>query len=121
MKKGYNDLFARNEYAYKLDSKGLEGLIMQATGLEKGSRTLDAIRKTFQALNSFADFDKELVAEESDGEAESVGLVHTPAPPGAEAARLNLSYTIYLNLPRTNDISVFDAIFRSLKENLLTP
>ena len=30
---------------------------------------------------------------------------------------LNLSYTIYLNLPKTDDISVFNAIFKSLKEN----
>jgi hypothetical protein len=32
---------------------------------------------------------------------------------------LNLSYTINLNLPPTSDIAVFNAIFKSLKENLL--
>lgn len=32
---------------------------------------------------------------------------------------INLSYTINLNLPETSDITVFDAIFKSLKENLL--
>jgi hypothetical protein len=31
----------------------------------------------------------------------------------------NLSYTINLNLPETADVEVFNAIFRSLKENLL--
>jgi hypothetical protein len=32
---------------------------------------------------------------------------------------MNLSYTINLNLPATSDISVFNAIFKSLKENML--
>ena len=33
--------------------------------------------------------------------------------------RLGLSYTINLNLPATTEIEVFNAIFKSLRENLL--
>jgi hypothetical protein len=33
---------------------------------------------------------------------------------------LNLSYTINLNLPATSDQAVFNAIFKSLKEHLIT-
>ena len=33
---------------------------------------------------------------------------------------MNLSYTINLNLPATSDIAVFNAIFKSLKENVLS-
>jgi hypothetical protein len=33
---------------------------------------------------------------------------------------INLSYTINLNLPATADQAVFNAIFRSLKEHLLS-
>lgn len=32
---------------------------------------------------------------------------------------MNLGYTINLNLPATSDIAVFNAIFKSLRENLL--
>jgi hypothetical protein len=32
---------------------------------------------------------------------------------------MGLSYTINLNLPATTEIEVFNAIFRSLRENLL--
>ena len=32
---------------------------------------------------------------------------------------IGLNYTINLNLPATNDVEVFNAIFKSLKENLL--
>jgi hypothetical protein len=44
-----------------------------------------------------------------------------PPPPAAtvQSNGLNLSYTINLNLPETSDVEVFNAIFRSLKENLL--
>ena len=38
---------------------------------------------------------------------------------GNEGIGLNLAYTINLNLPATSDIAVFNAIFKSLKENLL--
>jgi len=33
--------------------------------------------------------------------------------------KIGLSYTINLNLPATTDIDVFNAIFKSLRENLL--
>jgi len=33
---------------------------------------------------------------------------------------LNLGYTINLHLPATSDIAVFNAIFKSLRENLLS-
>jgi len=42
-----------------------------------------------------------------------------PPPPIQNPTGLNLSYTINLNLPETSDVEVFNAIFRSLKENLL--
>jgi hypothetical protein len=38
---------------------------------------------------------------------------------GKELAKIGLSYTINLNLPATTEIEVFDAIFKSLRENLL--
>jgi hypothetical protein len=49
----------------------------------------------------------------------------TESEAGATTSRLvlkrglGLSYTINLNLPATSDITVFNAIFKSLKEHLL--
>ncbi len=54
---GYPTLFSRNEYAHKLDAGKLEGLVMEATGLEKGASTLRSIVNTFEALRRYADFD----------------------------------------------------------------
>jgi hypothetical protein len=112
----YADLFARNEKAYSLDKAGLEGLIVEATGLDRGSATLRAIVGTFKNLVAFADFGQpEPKAKEPKEKA-------PPQPPGNEeeaALGLNLAYTINLVLPRTDDVAVFNAIFRALRENLL--
>ena len=47
------------------------------------------------------------------------GEIYQDAREAAANAGLNLSYTINLNLPETSDVEVFNAIFRSLKDNLL--
>ena len=118
---GYSDLFAANEYAHKLSNKDLEGLIKQLTGFDKSTTTLPSICGTFQALKDFADFEKG--AEGLSHEEEKTKSEHkkdvTLSPIQEEDVRLNLSYSINLVLPKTDDISVFNAIFKSLKENLL--
>lgn len=118
LKQGYTQLYDRNEYAHKLDRKALEGLIMEATGLEAGNKTLLAIRGTFDTLKGFANFDMSIdddkaqdVAELED---EEIGKGDT-----SSGLKMNLAYTINLNLPKTDDIAVFNAIFKSLREHLL--
>jgi Family of unknown function (DUF5343) len=57
IRKGYAELYKRNEYAHALDKAGLQGLIMEVTGLDKSSPTLKAIANTFEALRAFANFE----------------------------------------------------------------
>ncbi|MGQ0602909.1 MAG: DUF5343 domain-containing protein [Anaerolineales bacterium] len=117
MKVGYADLFTRNENAHKLDRKGLEGLIVQATGLDSGSTTLRSIVGTFENLKPLADFGQ------AGTSSEKPILPEMPLLPiggdEEEDIKLNLSYTINLVLPKTDDVAVFNAIFRALRENLL--
>src|SRR5262249_4264250 len=54
IKQGFSQLYDRNENVHTLDKKGLEGLIVQATGLDQGSTTLRAIVGTFEALKGLA-------------------------------------------------------------------
>lgn len=124
MKIGYQDLYSRNEYWHNLDKKELSGLIIEATGTAQGSSTLQAILNTIGVLKQYAKFDG--VEETNDDqpeektqpkiETEEIVVHHKK---GKEDLGINLSYTINLNLPETSDIAVFDAIFKSLKENLL--
>ena len=119
IRKGYSELYDRNEYAHKLDKKALEGLIMEVTGLETGNKTLLAIRGTFDALKSLADFDGESELEPHAGDTPDEEDSGEEELRGTGAVRMNLGYTINLNLPKTDDIAVFNAIFKSLREHLL--
>jgi hypothetical protein len=122
IKKGYSQLYERNEYVHDLDKKKLEGLVVELTGLEQGHATVRAIVGTFEALKAFADFNKpEPKAgtedkEKAERKKEGSGKQEDGA---GEEVKLNLAYTINLVLPKTDDVAVFNAIFKSLRENLL--
>lgn len=76
---------------------------------------------SIKALKTFADFGASEVEEVSDEIPVSLLPVPIGVPPVEDGRKLglNLAYTINLNLPATADIAVFNAIFKSLKENLL--
>jgi hypothetical protein len=117
LKTGYAPLYAVNEYVHAANDADLKGIVVQVTGAEPASSTVQAIVGSFKALKAFANFDTP--AEEE--AAEELTLVPKDAPSaGAVAGSIKLGYTINLNLPATSDIAVFDAIFKSLRANLLS-
>ena len=113
-------LYEVNEYVHALDDKKLRGLVVQVTGLDDKAPTVSAIVNTFKAFRGFARFDG------VDQPAQTA--VTTPTRDEERPARraaaieggLRLGYTINLNLPATSDIAVFNAIFKSLREHLLS-
>jgi hypothetical protein len=115
MRRGYADLYKVNENAHDLNHQDLRGLVAQVTGLEAGSATAKAIVGTFETLKKYANFGA--LAEAAPSPAAPAEIISATA---AEETGLRLSYTIYLNLPNTSDITVFNAIFRSLREHLLS-
>jgi len=117
VRKGYSQLFERNETAHKLGKKDLEGLLVEITGLQKNNSTIRSIVGTFEALRLFAKFGEEEKLTEELKEEEKQE-VHREEGVGEEL-KFNLAYTINLVLPKTDDVAVFNAIFKSLKENLL--
>jgi Family of unknown function (DUF5343) len=129
IKIGFTDIYALNEYAHKLTNTEVEGLVIQLTGLEKNNKICTSIVKTFVALKEFADFDittdnsisNENDASESDNSNNNSSQDNNHALPNlsTQNMQLGLSYQINLILPKTDDIAVFNAIFKSLKENLL--
>lgn len=125
LREGYGALFEANETAYELTDDELRDLIIQLTGVESGSRTLTAMVASFKALNEFADFADaqptfEEVADDIEADDLSEETDQTPLGPiSLEQTGLSIGYTINLHLPATSDIAVFNAIFKSLRENLL--
>jgi len=115
---GYSQLYEVNEYTHDLQNKDLEGLIIQVTGLESKSKMVKNIAASFSALKAYADFTAGL-GDSMDREDVDEPAPSPPATDRASALGFGLSYQINLILPKTDDIAVFNAIFRSLKENLL--
>jgi hypothetical protein len=122
VKHGYKDLAQVNEYFFELNDKDLLGLIVQVTGSEPNSSVAKLTLSTLKTLKAFANFEETSPAETKTttkdvviGEGEKI--TH---PLHAQRVGLNLSYTINLNLPATTDQAVFNAIFKSLKEHLLS-
>lgn len=132
MRHVYSDIFEQNEYAYDMTDKELMGLIVQLTGGDEKSSALRFTLQTFKILKDMAIFELEKepeleVVQEKDKPIHSQhsfaqSLLQYPQTQSFGATReesINLSYTINLNLPATTNIEVFNAIFKSLKENLL--
>jgi hypothetical protein len=126
LRQGYSDVFERNEYAYELPRDKFRDLIVEMTGLEKSNSAVKAIVGTFFALKNFADFDPSAGTK---ADTKAIASLQNSRDYEAEREQgesgteldvgMNLSYTINLNLPETDKIEVFDAIFKSLKEHLL--
>jgi uncharacterized protein DUF5343 len=113
---GYAPLFERRENAHQLDRTALQGLVMEATGLAKDSAVVPAILGTFSALQKLA---AGAVPDAPPSGQQLEPALSPLAPRSTRSGSLQLGYTIFLSLPNTSDITVFNAIFRSLREHLL--
>lgn len=122
IKAGYKELYLRNEYCHDLDKKEFKGLVMEATGLSHDSAKVDRIVSTFFNSKQYADF--ELKSSPSLGdidvsEDESDKDKNNDRIDNGGNLKLGLNYTINLVLPKTDDPNIYNAIFKSLRENLL--
>ena len=140
LKLGYAPLYARNEYMHSLTDEKLKGLIIEETGAGSDSAVATLIVSCIKAIKKYAVYTPKVALGVIDAEPkvqqdagtggssnqqrnaggnDSGGGSGNGVQRGSEAIGLNLAYTINLNLPATSDIAVFNAIFKSLKENLL--
>lgn len=119
MRFAYAPLTKRNEYWYAASDDDLRGLIIEETGQGDDSSVASLILNTIKQLKKFAKFEKEPEVQPP-AVIEQPPVVQQPQlPPPGQSLGLNVGYTINLNLPATSDIAVFNAIFKSLRENLL--
>jgi hypothetical protein len=132
----YHDLYAVNERLHHLDPTQVRGIVSQVTG--HGAENSRRIAGTFLALADLADIPEPGVVTvpgpsptADDAEA---GSPHPPAPTPSTAppvpptpaiappgiAGLNFRHNLEIHLPATTDISVYNAIFKSIREHLLS-
>jgi Family of unknown function (DUF5343) len=130
LRSAYSDLFLANEKAQDLSIEDLKGVI--ATKTSKGERVVTEIARTFTTLAKAADFSGAVSAPEDDQNdapadraSDSSARVQAererlpPPPPPDRHGRAAFHYNIQIHLPTTTDITIYNAIFKSLRENLL--
>jgi hypothetical protein len=117
LKNGFAELFKRNAHAHKADDAKIKDYLVQITGRKKDDQVITAILGTFNAVKSFIVGDIEELTTEKGNDLSEGNLANESS---AIQANLGLSYHINIVLPETKDIAVFNAIFQSLKQNLLS-
>lgn len=112
----YADLYAINTEIHKAPEVEIKGAISRVTG--KDADGVGRIYNTFKTLCGLATFDGAQVTSTS-AEKEEVPQEATANIPIVTPRTNEFHYNIQIHLPTTNDISVYNAIFKSLKDNLL--
>lgn len=112
----YADLYAINTEIHKAPEAEIKGAISRVTG--KDADGVGRIYNTFKTLCGLATFDiiqaAAIPAEKEETPSETTTNIPVVTPRTNE-----FHYNIQIHLPATNDISVYNAIFKSLKDNLL--
>lgn len=116
IKELYSELYAINTEIHKASEAEVKGAISRVTG--KDAEGVGRIYNTFKALCKIASFSAErpIAAVADEVEKQPTTVVEFA---GTQPRLSEFHYNIQIHLPATNDISVYNAIFKSLKDNLL--
>ena len=117
----YTDIYAINTEIHKGTEDEIKGAISRVTG--KDSATVGRYYATFKTLTGLADFTvapTKSKAEEEKKTDEGEGIQKDGSVVDITGKRLNsFHYNIQIHLPAPTDISVYNAIFKSLRDNLV--
>ncbi|HEX8572846.1 MAG TPA: DUF5343 domain-containing protein [Allosphingosinicella sp.] len=116
LRNGFAELFKRNAHVHRADDAKIKDYLVQITGRKKDDQVVAAILGTFNAVRSFVG--EAEVSEERKTETQDRQIIDLASD--SLRPNLGLSYHINIVLPETKDVAVFNAIFQSLKQNLLS-
>ena len=126
LREAYSDVFHVNEKPTLADRPAVEGLFKSK--LNSSDRVAQVQAMTFYALLGRADLNAtspptplpdQVRRDEPDDDFPEVEPDMTAINPNRPGLSTQLHYTIQVHLPATKDLEVYNAIFRSLRENLL--
>jgi len=115
----YSDLYTVDENIHAASDDEIKGAISRITG--KDAKLVNYYFATFKVLASLAKFDgtptskKEKEKQEKPPEQQGGGN----SDEEKRKVKSDFHYNIQIHLPATTDISVYNAIFKSLKDNLI--
>jgi hypothetical protein len=122
----YSDLFAIDTNMHSAPENEIKGAISRVTG--KDDESVKRYYATFKTLAGLAKFDakpsratKAENVDREEGKGDEPATKRAPDQRGGESEtrrRPDFHYNIQIHLPVTTDVTVYNAIFRSLRENL---
>lgn len=130
IKEAYADLFTVNVKAHEMATSDVKNKLKTLTQGQKSDKVLSLMANTFTALCSYADFKKQHHTEIVPIKKEKQNFEEMPNQNDDQSQKMThelinkkitteMHYNIQIHLPETRDITVYDAIFKSLKEHLL--
>ncbi|MCY3591069.1 MAG: DUF5343 domain-containing protein [Acidobacteria bacterium] len=122
LRTSFDDLLNAHPEANTYSTQKLMGWFKTKTG--KSEAVATKMATTFRSLASYADWQAATETEESESDEGSPVLTEdatSPPPPKPGAlAPLKLTYRVEINLPDSTNVNTFRAIFRALREELLS-
>ena len=124
IKELYRELYAIDESIHKASDAELKAAISRVTG--KDEQTVNRVFNTFKGLISQANFETSLPTpplEIVGGKPTDAGREHSPillddTKKLRRRSEPEFHYNIQIVLPATTEVAVYNAIFKSLRENL---
>jgi len=127
LREGWAPIFLADQRVYQKNPTQLTEIFKTVTG--KGEAVAVKMATTFRALATHANWSVEpppapasASAPLEDAKPEDVGVARGLAPANGIAedhGNINLHHDIHVHLPPTSDVTVYRAIFRALREELL--
>jgi hypothetical protein len=119
IKEGYSKLFDLYSDANRKDFETLKNFF--STHTEVGERAVKSMVGTFKALCEMADFENTIPITTKPETPFKIEQELTPSPtiPNTQSTP-SVNINIELHLPATDDASIYDKLFESLKKHLLT-
>lgn len=125
IKEAYSDLFSVNVNAHTLNADEVKNKLRTLTQGQKSDKVLGLMASTFKALVEYADWNPQTKAQKKQQEVVKDTEKVTKPETVTEQKEIKKTvdtefhYNIQIHLPITRDVSVYDALFKSLKDHLL--
>jgi len=116
IKESYSALFSTYHDAFHKDNEAIRNFF--STHAEVGKATLGYMVRTFKILCELADF--ETLVPAAAPSYDKIEKKHVITPDTTSTKGLVVNVNIQLQLPATNDISIYNKLFESLKKHLLS-
>lgn len=123
LQNAFSEVFKKSGYAHTANDAKIKDIIVEITGLTPTDPIAVAIKGTFNVIKSYVPPDTSIeVAGDNQQKSDEIANYDRSAAASTsieESSGIRLAYNINIILPETSDLNILNAIFRSIKENLM--